>query len=265
VYDYLDFVKRGKMGQFDGKTVIVTGGTKGIGLDIVQAFLAEGATVFVGSRGDDGSFRRKCPDAFFVQTDVRYPEQVERLVDAAVEHSGRLDVMVNNAGISIWKSLDRIVEEFWSLLIDTNLKGALWGCKAAARHLKTGSSIVNVASLAGKRGSVNNSVYVASKFGMVGITQALAKELGPRGIRVNGICPVYVNTDSLLENLSGDHPEVGDMAPQAFLDQWGAKSAALGRLPTGMECAELCLFLASEKASAITGQNINVDCGVLPQ
>jgi len=253
------------MAQFSEKTVIVTGGTKGIGLDIVRAFIEEGATVFVGSRQDNEVFREKCPAACFVQTDVRHFDRVENLVDAAVKHTGQLDVMVNNAGISIWKSLDHIDEEFWSLLVDTNLKGALWGCKTASQHLGSGGAIVNVASLAGKRGSTNNSAYVASKFGMVGLTQALAKELGPLGIRVNGICPVYVNTDSLLENLSGDHPEVGDMAPQAFLDQWGAKSAALGRLPTGKECAELCLFLASEKASAITGQNINVDCGVLPQ
>ena len=253
------------MGQFSKKTVIVTGGTKGIGLDIVRLFIEEGATVYVGSRNDNEAFREKCSSASFVQTDVRYFDQIKNLVDEAVKHTGQLDVMVNNAGISIWKSLDRIDEEFWSLLVDTNLKGAFWGCKMAAQYLGIDGAIVNVASLAGKRGSVNNSAYVASKFGMVGLTQALAKELGPRGIRVNGICPVYVNTDSLLENLSGDHPEVGDTSPQEFLDQWGAKSAALGRLPTGRECAELCLFLASDRASAITGQNINVDCGVLPQ
>jgi len=253
------------MGQFSKKTVIVTGGTKGIGLDIARAFIEEGAAVYVGSRSFNEEFQEKCPEARFYQTDVRHFSQVENLVKEAAKETGHLDVMVNNAGISIWKSLARIDEEFWSLLLDTNLKGALWGCKAAAQYLGTGGAIINVASLAGKRGSINNSAYVASKFGMIGLTQALAKELGPKGIRVNGICPVYVNTESLLENLSGEHPEVGDMAPQEFLDQWGARNAALGRLPTGRECAELCLFLASEKASAVTGQNINVDCGVLPQ
>lgn len=253
------------MEEFKDKTVIITGGTKGIGLDIVEAFLEEGARVFVGSRSDSEAFRERCPSACFVQTDVRSYEQVGNLVDEAVKRTGRLEVFVNNAGVSIWKSLDKIDEKFWSLLIDTNLKGALWGCKAAAGHLKKGGVIINVASLAGKRGSVNNSVYVASKFGMVGITQALAKELGPRGIRVNGVCPVYVNTESLLSNLSGDHPEVGTMKPQEFLTNWGEKNAALKRLPTGKECANFCIFLASDKASAITGQNINIDCGVLPQ
>ena len=93
---------------------------------------------------------------------------------------------------------------------------------------------------------------------MIGLTQALAKELGPRQIRVNGVCPVYVNTDELLNNLSGDHPEIGDQEPQSFLDAWGKKNAALQRLPSGEECADLCLYLASDKASAITGQNINL-------
>ncbi|MCG2722173.1 MAG: SDR family oxidoreductase [Thermodesulfovibrionales bacterium] len=253
------------MKEFEDKTVVITGGTKGIGLDIAEAFLEEGAHVFVGSRRDSEAFRERCPSICFVRTDVRSYKQMENLVGESVKQTGHLDVFVNNAGISIWRSLDKVDEKFWSLLVDTNLKGALWGCKAAAGYLKKGGAIINVASLAGKRGSVNNSVYVASKFGMVGITQALSKELGPRGIRVNSICPVYVSTDSLLKNLSGDHPDVGAMKPQEFLDVWAAKNAALGRLPTGRECANLCLFLASERASAITGQNINVDCGVLPQ
>ncbi len=253
------------MKELEDKTVVITGGTKGIGLDIAEAFLEEGARVFVGSRSDSEAFRERCPSVCFVRTDVRSYEQVENLVGESVKKTGHLDVFINNAGISIWKSLDKVDEKFWSLLVDTNLKGALWGCKAAAGYLKKGGAIINVASLAGKRGSVNNSVYVASKFGMVGITQALSKELGPRGIRVNSICPVYVSTDSLLKNLSGDHPDVGAMKPKEFLDVWAAKNAALGRLPTGRECANLCLFLASERASAITGQNINVDCGVLPQ
>jgi len=253
------------MADFREKTVVITGGTKGIGLALTEAFLKQGASVFVGSRNDDEVFQERCPDARFIKTDVRDFDQVAGLAEQAVDQTGRLDIFVNNAGISIWKTLEKIDEAFWSLLIDTNLKGALWGCKAAARHLSNGGVIVNVASLAGKRGSPNNSVYVASKFGMVGITQALAKELGPRGIRVNSICPVYINTASLLANLSGDHPEVGDKDPQAFLDDWGTRNAALQRLPTGEECAAFCLFLASDEASAITGQNINVDCGVLPQ
>lgn len=253
------------MPSFKQKTVVVTGGTKGIGLGIVKAFLEADADVFVGSRTEDATFARECPDARFVEADVRYFDQVKKLVDEAVAQTGRLDVMVNNAGISVWKSLGNITDEFWSLLLDTNLKGAMWGCKAASEHLGAGGVIVNVASLAGKRGSVNNSVYVSSKFGLVGLTQALAKELGPRGVRVNSICPVYVSTESLLSNLSGEHPDVGDKDPSEFLAEWGKKNAALKRLPTARECGDFCVYLASEQASAITGQNMNIDCGVLPQ
>ena len=86
--------------------------------------------------------------------------------------------------------MDSVTDEFWNKMIDTNLKGAFWGCKIAAANLNAGGTIINVSSLAGKRGSVNNSVYCASKFGMNGLTQALAKELGQKGIRVNAVCPV---------------------------------------------------------------------------
>ena len=150
-------------------------------------------------------------------------------------------------------------------MIDTNLKGAFFGCRAAAEHLGKGGCIVNISSLAGKRGSAKNSVYCASKFGVNGITQALAKELGARGIRVNAICPVYVQTDGLLEALEAEDAPPGGVAVDVYLKDFAASQAALKTLPTGEEIGQACLFLASEGSSAITGQCINVDCGVLPQ
>ena len=246
-----------------GKTVVVTGGTRGIGLAIVEAFVERGARVVVGAR-------RPAPrldelGVSFVPTDVRVEAQLFALVERAFALHGGLDVLVNVAGVSVWRSLERVDADFWSELVDTNLKGVLWACKAAATRLAAGGAIVNVASLAGKRGSANNAVYCASKFGVVGLTQALAKELGPRGIRVNGVCPVYVRTDSLLANLSGDHPARPEHDPAGFLDRFAVENAALGRLPTADEVARVCVFLASEAASGVTGQNINVDCGVFPQ
>lgn len=246
-----------------GKSVVVTGGTRGIGLAIVEAMVAAGASVVVGSRTP--ADRLDELGASFVPTDVRVEAQVHALVDRACELHGGVDAMINNAGVSIWRKLDAIDEAFWDQLVDTNLKGTLWGCKAAAARMRAGGAIVNIASLAGKRGSANNSVYCASKFGVVGLTQALAKELGPRGIRVNGVCPVYVRTEALLESLGGDHPGKPGADPHGFLDRFAAENAALGRLPDAEEVAKLCLFLASEASSAITGQNINVDCGTLPQ
>ena len=248
-----------------GKTVVITGGTRGIGLSVAEAFSMAGASVFVGARSASSEFADRIANAVFVKTDVRIYSDMTALINRAVESAGKLDIMINNAGISIWRSLEKADETFWHQIVDTNLKGCFWGCKAAAHQMKTGGVIINMASLAGKRGSKNNSVYCASKFGVVGLTQALAKELGPKGIRVNSICPVYVKTGELLNNLGGEHPEIGLTPPEVFLEEFGRRNAALERIPTKDEVASACLFLASDMASAITGQNINVDCGVLPQ
>lgn len=250
------------MSGMHGKSVVVTGGTRGIGLAIVEAFVREGARVVVGARSPSPRLREL--GATFVATDVRSEAEVEALVERTCTLHGQLDVMVNNAGVSIWRRLEAVDEDFFRRLVDTNLLGTLWGCKAAAARMLPGGAIVNVASLAGKRGSANNSVYCASKFGVVGLTQALAKELGPRGIRVNAVCPVYVRTETLLANLGGDHPARPERDPHGFLDRFAQENAALGRLPEAAEVAAACLFLASDAASAITGQSIHVDCGTVP-
>jgi len=221
--------------------------------------------VVMASRSDSGLSKELGERARFVACDVRKPADLCAVVQAALYWTGRLDVFVNNAGYSAWRSLEAADEKFWNEMIDTNLKGVFFGCRAAAAHLPNGGSIINISSLAGKRGSANNSVYCASKFSVNGITQALAKELGPRGIRVNAICPVYVQTEGLLEALS--HPQAPPLGQitQAYLNSFAASQASLGRLPHGEEIARACLFLTSSAASAITGQCINVDCGVLPQ
>jgi 3-oxoacyl-[acyl-carrier protein] reductase/meso-butanediol dehydrogenase/(S,S)-butanediol dehydrogenase/diacetyl reductase len=149
-------------------------------------------------------------------------------------------------------------------MIGTNLKGAFWGCKAAVSAMTDKGSIINISSIAGKRGSANNSLYCASKFGMNGLTQALAKEVGPRGIRVNAVCPVLIPTEGLIDALKSPYgPAKGD--PEAFISKFAMENAALKRLPSGAEVAAMCVFLASEAASAISGQCINVDCGVFTQ
>ena len=125
-------------------------------------------------------------------------------------------------------------------------------------------TIINISSIAGKRGSANNSAYVASKFGMNGLTQSLAKELGARGIRVNALCPVLIDTDGLLEAMREPHAP-GNDDPVTFIANFASDNAALKRLPTGAEVGSICIMLASNAASAITGQCINVDCGVFPQ
>jgi NAD(P)-dependent dehydrogenase (short-subunit alcohol dehydrogenase family) len=250
--------------QSQQPTVVITGGNRGIGLNITEAFVNAGYFVVIGARNNYGLHKKFGKQVVFESIDVRDEESHRKLVKLAIKHSGKLDVYVNNAGYSAWKSIDRIDGPFLDELLDTNLKGAFWGCKAAAGSLKKGGSIINISSIAGKRGSSNNSAYVASKFGMNGLTQSLAKELGPNGIRVNALCPVLIRTDGLLEALKGSQAP-GKNNPQDFILKFTADNAALKRLPTGEEVGTMCVVLASKASSAVTGQCINIDCGVFPQ
>jgi 3-oxoacyl-[acyl-carrier protein] reductase/meso-butanediol dehydrogenase/(S,S)-butanediol dehydrogenase/diacetyl reductase len=244
------------------RTVIITGGTKGIGAAIAACFHAKGDSVLVGARHDNGFAATLGGRARFQTTDVTRPKDHARLVDAALEWTGRLDIYINNAGQSQWMPVEKITEEFWRQMLDVNAKSVLFGCQQAARALKPGGCILNISSLAGKRGTANNSVYCAAKFAVNGITQALAKELGPHGIRVNAVCPVLVPTPGLLDALKdGAAPAQG--APADFLANFARANSALGALPSAEQVAEFCHLLAG--ATAVTGQCINVDCGVLPQ
>ncbi len=245
------------------RTVVVTGGTKGIGLDLSRAFHLQGDRVFAAARNrpEPGVL----PDGVtFVQLDAADAASHRDLVLTAVELSGRIDVHINNVGRSAWRSIDLIDEEFLEEMLAVNLKSAFWGAKAAAQHLPRGGVILNISSLAGKRGSANNSAYVAAKFGMNGLTQSLAKELGPRGIRVNALCPVLVDTPGLRDALDGQESPAGG-ATAVFLERFAAEQSALRRLPLGSEVADVAVALCAPTSSAVTGQCLNVDCGVLPQ
>lgn len=246
-------------------TALITGGSRGLGAAVTRAFHASGSHVVIASRHDTGLAGELGERARFVETDVRSRESLRAAADAALAWSGRLDVLVNNAGYSAWRPLAEIDEPFWDQMIDTNLKGVLFATQAAAERMQRGAAVVNISSLAGKRGSANNSVYCASKFGVNGLTQALAKELGPRGIRVNAVCPVYVRTEGLEEALEDPQSPSAGKDISAYLSEFAKSQAALQTLPTGEQVAQACLFLASSSAGAITAQCINVDCGVLPQ
>lgn len=244
------------------KSVVITGGNRGIGLSLSRVFLAAGYHVVVGSRSP-GQTAELGDRAVFVETDVRTQTDHIRLVEIAKKQAP-LTTYINNAGYSAWASITDIDEAFLEGLISTNLKGAFWGCKAAAAALTTGGNIINMSSMAGKRGSAANAAYCATKFGMNGLTQSLAKELGPRGIRVNAICPVLVRTEGLMDALADtSSPAGGD--PEGFLDAFRIGQSALKRLPTPEEVANYAVWLASDAASAMTGQCVNVDCGVFPQ
>ena len=246
-------------------TVIVTGGNRGIGRSITEAFVKAGYTVVVGARTEQNIQAIDPKHVIFHAMDVRDETAHKALAKTAIDATGRLDAWVNNAGISGWKPINEIDETFFDELMGINLKGAFWGCKAAAQFMTdTGGSIVNISSIAGKRGSANNAMYCATKFGMNGLTQSLAKELGPRGIRVNALCPVLIKTAGLMEALAAPHsPANGD--PEGFLSGFQKANSATGTLPHGKDIGSLAVYLSSPENSAITGQCINVDCGVFPQ
>lgn len=245
-------------------SVVITGGNRGIGLSITEAFVDAGYFVVVGARQDRNLTARFGDKVLFMPIDVKCEEDHVALAEAALARTGTLDVYVNNAGYSEWRPIEAIEKEFLNDILATNLVGAFWGCKAAAAVMKAGASIINISSIAGKRGSANNAAYVATKFGMNGLTQSLAKELGPRGIRVNSLCPVLIETEGLLDALRRPYAPGGEN-PMAFISKFAADNAALKRLPTGAEVGSMSVVLASQAASAVTGQCLNVDCGVLPQ
>ncbi len=242
---------------------IVTGGNKGIGLGITKALVENNYNVIVCGKSDL-KWENDLNKIRFVKGDLREYETHVKLVNTAIDLYGKLDLYVNNVGISEWKPIDKVDINFLDKLIKTNLYSSFWGCKASEKHLKPNGSIINISSIAGKRGSKNNSVYVSTKFALNGLTQSLAKELGHRNIRVNALCPVLIKTEGLIKALKDEYAP-GHEDVEIFLEGFRETQTAMNRLPSIDEVAQMVVFLASEKASAITGQCINVDCGVLPQ
>lgn len=260
MYDNLTDRIKGRM----IKSVVVTGGSKGIGWSIVKKFASSGIHVVSGSRSIKDDIPHEIREFVHqVKIDVRNPIDHDQLVYEALNVGDEMIAYINNAGFSEWRSLENIDSEFLHRVLETNLMGYFWGTIAAAKKLPRGGSIINISSLAAKRGTPSNSAYVASKFGVAGLTQSASKELGARGIRVNAICPVLVETEGLVSALTQpDAPGFEDVS--GFLKSFAASQTSLGRLPTAEEVANLAFFLVSGHASAITGQSINVDCGVLP-
>lgn len=246
------------------KTVIITGGNKGIGKDLTTSFLNSNYNVIVGARTELDASLLKKKNLIFINVDLTEEKGHLHLAEEALKKTGRLDVYINNAGLSGWKPINLVDTEFFDKLININLKGVVWGCKIASEYMKNGGSIINISSIAGKRGSSNNSIYCATKFGVNGITQSLAKELGKKNIRVNALCPVLIKTEGLFNALKEEFsPGYEDV--DKFLKDFKSSNSALGKLPNGKDIGEAAIFLASEASSSITGQCINIDCGVFPQ
>jgi NAD(P)-dependent dehydrogenase (short-subunit alcohol dehydrogenase family) len=246
----------------EGKVAVITGGSSGIGRATALAFATEGARVAIGARRKEAGealvqeIVAEGGEAAFFQTDVREPEQVQRLVRAAVDRWGRLDCAFNNAGIEgqpYVPTVDYPIE-MWDDLIATNLKGTFLAMKyEIAQMLKNGKgAIVNMSSIAGLVGGPIGVAYFASKAGVIGVTRAAAVEYGESGIRVNAICPAVIQTD-MADRL---FDPIGGSAGEKI-----ASMHALGRIGTPQEVANAVVWLCSDRASFVTGHALPVDGG----
>lgn len=246
------------------KTIIITGGNKGIGLAITKKYLKENCIVFVGARSKISYSGPNQKNLNFIKMNADNYESHLKIAKIAKKQTKRLDVYINNVGHSEWKPINLINNQFLNKMINRNLKSVFWGIKAATKIGKRNISIINISSIAGKRGSTNNSVYCATKFAVNGITQSFAKELGSKNIKVNAICPVLIKTDGLIKAL-GKKFSPAKSNINKFLREFSSQNSALNKLPTSEDVASLCFYLSKKESSSITGQCINLDCGVFPQ
>ena len=243
-------------GRIADQVAIVTGGASGIGKATVELFANEGAKVVVADLANsDGESVAKQAGGVFVATDVRDPRQVEKLVRAAVDKFGRLDIMFNNAGICLTGALFDHSDEMYANTLRTDLDSVFWCLRYGGKVMvaQKRGAIVNTASVAGMRAAVGLSAYNAAKAGVIALTQNAALEFAPAGVRVNCVCPGVVDTP-LVARTSGTSEEVRELLHRAH---------PLGRMAKPIEIAKCVLFLASDDASFVTGQALVVDGGVM--
>ena len=241
--------------ELNGKVIVVTGAARGIGKTIALEFGREGANVVANDIGDGapvaeeiGKMGRR---AIFLEANISDKEEAEQLISKTVESFGRIDVLVNNAGITRDALIHRMSEENWDDVINVNLKGAFNCSKAAAKFMKEQKygRIVSISSVVGQRGNIGQVNYAASKAGIIGLTKALALELARYGdITANVVAPGWVNT------------EMARAVPEKVL-QRVMEAIPFHRLAEPEEVAYLVVFLASDKASYITGQVVAVNGG----
>jgi len=246
------------MGLLDRKVVIVTGGAQGIGLCAAGRFAAEGAAVaiwdFNAEKGAEAEtqLRQQGHDVRFRQVNVADAESVRAAVQALVQETGRIDVLVNNAGITRDASLLKMTEEQWQQVIDVNLGGVFHCTQAVAPVMVEQKSgcIINTSSVVGLYGNYGQTNYVATKSGVIGMTKVWARELGRKGIRVNAVAPGFIAT------------EMVETVPANVIEQIVAKTP-LARMGKPVDIANAYLYLASDMADFVSGAVLSVDGGLV--
>jgi 3-oxoacyl-[acyl-carrier protein] reductase len=235
--------------SLEGRTALVTGGSRGIGRAIAVELGKAGASVVVGYRSgaDEAEAVAKEVGGRALQADVSNPDEARSLV----EEAGDIDILVNNAGLTRDGLLARMTDEDWRAVVDTNLGGVFYTCRAAYRGMmkRRSGSIVNVASIVGLRGNLGQTNYAASKAGIIGFTKSLARELGSRGVRANVVAPGYI------------HTRLTDVLPEEAREAMLANTP-LGKLGDPEDVAGAVRFLCSDEASFITGEVLLVDGGL---
>lgn len=261
---------------FSEKCVVITGGGSGIGKACASLFQREGAYVWILGR-DEKKLESACRELndinnvesqagimpiMYLATDVKRVSECERAVRVIAEQTGRIDILVNSAGISAAGSSLQVTEEMWDRVVDTNLKGTFFMCRYALPELiKTKGSIVNIGSDAGVVGNSELAVYCASKGGVTVMTKALALEFAECGVRVNAVCPAQTDTPML----EGDIREYGYTSREEYEEQlrFTLPQGENARFVRAEEVAEAVAFLAdNRKAGAVTGTALMVDFGV---
>lgn len=254
--------------RLEKQVAIVTGSGQGIGEGIARQLSGEGCQVVIADTNIDqaervaASLQNGGNPALAVQADVTDADSVDRLVQTAVDEWGRLDLLVNNAGVIRAQFITDMTEADWDLVLSVNLKGTFLCSRAAARVMveQRSGNIVNISSKSGKKGGQWLSAYCASKFGVIGLTQSMAQDLAAFGVRVNAVCPGNVFATPMWDSLYEPY------AKKLGIPVEKVKSYYNEKVPLGRECevkdiANVVVFLASEDASYMTGQAINVTGG----
>ncbi|MDR5816013.1 MULTISPECIES: SDR family oxidoreductase [unclassified Caballeronia] len=242
--------------RFEAKTVIVTGAGSGIGEGTARRFASEGASVVLAGRTReklDRLARDLDPARTLVHTfDASKPDDAKQLIDAAIDRFGRIDVLVNNAGVAPTGRIDEASLDDWRAVMSTDLDGVFYCCRAAIRHLiDSRGCIVNVSSVSGLGGDWGMSFYNAAKGAVTNFTRALAMDHGRDGVRVNAVCPSLTATD-LTQDMLGNEKLMAKFEERI----------PLGRVATPEDIAAVIAFLASDDARFVTGVNLPVDGGL---